>query len=236
MDILFIWFGKSDPLYEWRDACIRRAFEMYPEANFKCITTLKDFYGMELIDANELCTKMESEGYYSDIDNFMALSDEMRFYWLARNKNTLYLDTDTYCSERFELSALPRKAGIEALWSGDDCGPFEIILKIRDKGQFFINLESTLNIAEMNHAFEHKPQWSRELRETKGDLMPSHKVRDHAKNRLDKLKKAYDIYQQLKDATAKALDAVLTTASVLDFQPEEVNCILGYKFIKENHK
>jgi len=236
VNVLFIWFGKLEPIYGWRDTCIRRAKELYPEANFKCITNLKEFYGMELINADELCSQMELEGYYSDTDNFMALSDEMRFYWLANHKNTLYMDTDTYCVERLELGALPRKMGIEALWSGDDLKPFEDMLKLRTKGQFFIDLESDLKLDEMKGYFEHKPLWSKEFRKKDIAFLPTRDLREPSINRIEKLKKYHDRYRELKEAAAKCLDAVLIAADVLDFQPAEVNCILGYKFIKETHK
>jgi len=178
MDILFIWFGKVEPLYAWRDACIRRAFELYPEANFKCITTLKDFYGMEIIDAEEVAAKMKSEGYYSDIDNFIALSDEMRFWWLARNKNTLYLDTDIYCVDKFNTDNTPKKSCIEALWNGDNYLPFIKILETRAKGELFIDIEEKLDIEDMSECFEHKAKWGKKLRETKGRLMPLQKFRE----------------------------------------------------------
>lgn len=178
MDILFIWYGKLEPIYGWRDTCIRRALELYPEANFKCITTLKEFYGMELIDANALCEEMEAEGYYSDMENFMVLSDEMRFWWLARNKNTLYMDTDTFCIKPFEPCPLPRKSGIEALWNGEDLEPFAEILTKRIKGNFFVHIEPELEIESMNDFFEHKPRWAKDFRKNDMTFVPTRNVKN----------------------------------------------------------
>jgi len=165
LNILFIWFGLVEPLYKWRDICISQALELYPDAHFQCITTLKDFYGMEIIDARTVISMMEKQGYYSDIKCFQAMSDEMRFWWLMNNKNTLYMDTDTWCIKPMLPTLAAGKAGIEALWSGGESEPFSHILKIRKKGDIFIELEPQVKAQDLTEYFEHKPLWAKQIRQ-----------------------------------------------------------------------
>lgn len=168
MNILFIWYGLIEPLYEWRNLCINRALKIYPDAHFQCITTYVDFYGMEVIDARCVLSEMRDGGYYADeksmVNNILSLSDEMRFWWLERHQNTLYLDTDTYCTK--PMTATPRagKAGIEALWSGSESKPFSDILSIRTKGDIFVRLAGKVDAIDLTEYFKHKPLWAKDIR------------------------------------------------------------------------
>jgi len=63
LKILFIWYGLREPLYTFRHECIKRAMELYPEAEFQCITHLEKFYGMEIISPNKIQSQMlKTEG------------------------------------------------------------------------------------------------------------------------------------------------------------------------------
>ena len=60
MNVLFVWDGFQAPLYEMRTRCVRRAKELYPDAKFTCITTLKEFFQCdELIDTREYYEKIK---------------------------------------------------------------------------------------------------------------------------------------------------------------------------------
>jgi len=158
MQVLFIWFGLLGPLYEWRDSCIKRAMEIYPDAKFKCITTYREFYGMEVIDAYALAEEMNKLGYYADMDRdkYLATSDEMRFWWMLHYPNCLYLDTDTWCEKPILRNKQPGKMSIEALWSGEDKQPFQDILDIRVKGQLFVSHRNDLKAEDLSEYFTHK--------------------------------------------------------------------------------
>ena len=165
MNIIFIWYGLIEPVSRWREMCLKRAVEVYPNANFSCITTLKYFYGMNIIDARKVISEMEAGGYYHDIHNFMAMSDEMRFWWLERNEYTLYMDTDTYCKTPMLPGFRAGKAGIEAIWSGRETKPFADILDMRKMGSLFVHLSGSLEAEDMREHFEHKPRWSKQYRQ-----------------------------------------------------------------------
>lgn len=165
MNIIYLWFGLAGPLNVWQKMCIDRAKEIYPEANFQCITTLKEFHGMEIISAEKVLSDMHKLGLYGDLTSHMSTSDEMRFYWLMNNENTLYLDSDTYCTKKYDFTEKASKMKIEALWSGKEPKPFKDILETRIKGQLFIKLHNKVNAEDMTGYFEHKPLWAKEYRQ-----------------------------------------------------------------------
>lgn len=158
MEVLFIWFGLREPLYDWRISCIKRAKAVYPDAKFKCITTWKEFYGMEVVPAYPLAEELNRHGFYADMhpDKYRQTSDEMRFWWLTHYPNTLYLDTDTWCESPIERSRKPGKMSIEALWSGEDAQPFKEILEIREKGEFFVRYNKDLRAEDLSEYFTHR--------------------------------------------------------------------------------
>ena len=164
MNILFIWIGMVEPLYDWRSRCIFRAKEMYPDAKFYCVTTLKDFYGMEILDAVDIAEKMKVQGYYGDITQFIPFSDALRFWWLSKQSNTLYMDTDTWCIKPFEPQEEPGKVGIEAIWNGNDKTTFKDFLDRRKNGEIFVGYRDELDIDDLSEYFEHKPEWSKKYR------------------------------------------------------------------------
>ena len=165
MNILFIWIGMVEPLYDWRHRCIFRAKEMYPDAKFQCVTTLKEFYGMEIVDAREVAEKMEEQGYYGDITQFIPFSDALRFWWLSKQKNTLYLDTDTWCKTPLNPHPNAGKAGIEALWNGENTSVFKDFLDKRRSGEIFVGYRNELDIDDLTEYFEHKPKWAKSYME-----------------------------------------------------------------------
>lgn len=157
MKILYIWYGIHEPLYHYRDKCIRRALELYPDAHFQVITNLDTFYGMEVISNNDVRAQMEEQGYYTHKRDYLRTSDEMRFWWLSQHKNTLYLDTDTWCKEPMPVSPEPGKLAIEALWTGEDTSQFANMLATRERHSLYITLEKKLELRDLSKYFEHTP-------------------------------------------------------------------------------
>lgn len=164
MNILFIWYGLVEPLYEWRHKCIARALEVYPDANVTVITCLKDFYGCDVVDAREVIEEMAIEGYEVNINNFVLTSDVMRFWWLSKHPNTLYMDTDTWCIKPMPITKEPGKVAIEALWNGEDTKTFGDFLDARDLTKHFVTQERKLQINLLDEYFVHKPFWAKEIR------------------------------------------------------------------------
>lgn len=161
MDILFIWVTVGSPLYEWRLKCIRRAVEVYPGANFKVITTLKEFFGFEVIDAYEVWQNLKI--FNVDITDPIWFSDYARLFWLARNPNTLYLDTDTFC-----ISPIPVLKGIGysnywAIWNGQDLSGIAEVLDNNNGEQALLHTPKLLaeRGKNLSQYFVHKPEWSK---------------------------------------------------------------------------
>lgn len=162
MTILFIWDGVTKPLYEWRIKCIRRTMQIYPEAKFQVITTLKEFFGMEIINANEILDKLNDEFCLNlSLSNPIGFSDYARYYWLAKNSRTLYLDTDTFC-----LSPIPETSDIGhddywAIWNGDDLNGISGILALHGNAWYLLHTPELLSKVGRNLSqhFIHKPVW-----------------------------------------------------------------------------
>ena len=103
--------GVIEPLYDWRVMCIRRAKEIYPDAEFTVISQMKNFYGMKII-------KPENYDVGVSPDRPIEYSDHARLKWLSENENTLYLDSDTWCKEPYKFGDNMGSAYFEAIWSG----------------------------------------------------------------------------------------------------------------------
>jgi len=92
-DVLYFWRFGEDKLDPWRKYCIERALKIYEGCNFKCISTSKEFYGMEIISPDYWVDK-----YNIPIEDTMSLSDWIRFDYLSEHPNTLYMDCLLYTS------------------------------------------------------------------------------------------------------------------------------------------
>jgi hypothetical protein len=159
MNILFIWTGVTRPLYEWRIKCIRRALEVYPDANFKVITTLNEFFGMEVIDAREILDKLNE--YDVDIQDPIFFSDYARYYWLARNPRTLYIDTDALCTTPIPEANDIGHDDYWAIWNGDDLNGIQEVLNQHGGQRHLLHTPQLLAKVGRNLSqyFIHKPSW-----------------------------------------------------------------------------
>jgi len=165
MNILFIWLGKTEPLYEWRTMCIRRAKEVYPDANFKCITHMRAFFCMELINPSEI----DLSEYNANEDNYCGWSDYARLWYLSKHPNTLYMDTDTWCNERMPFSPECGNAGFEAIWNGTELDKMKAVLNRHNNRRLLYRLGNDLTRVgrDLNKYFKHKPLWAKKYRQIK---------------------------------------------------------------------
>jgi hypothetical protein len=162
MNILFIWTGVTKPLYEWRIRCIRQAMKIYPEAKFQVITTLKEFFGMQIIDANEILDKLNDEFSIGiNLTDPICFSDYARYYWLARNPKTLYIDTDAFCTLPIPETMEIGHDDYWAIWNGTDLNGISNILAQHAGKRILLHTPKLLAMVGRNLAqyFIHKPVW-----------------------------------------------------------------------------
>ena len=162
MNILFIWTGVTKPLYEWRMKCIRRALTIYPTAHFQVITTMKEFFNMQVIEANDISNNLNDEFSIGiTLHDPICFSDYARYYWLARNPQTLYIDTDVFC-----VSPIPEIQDIGhddywAIWNGNNLKGIQDILAQHDEKRYLFHTPKLLATVGRNFSqyFIHKPIW-----------------------------------------------------------------------------
>lgn len=81
--------------------------DLYPNADYFCITRLKFFISerFTLISWDDLLMRMADHFGFNEIPygwhDPMTFSDWARFYYLAYNPDTLYLDTDCKMTEKY---------------------------------------------------------------------------------------------------------------------------------------
>lgn len=81
--------------------------KLYPDAEFCCITKLKEFMGMKIIPWEEIEDLMLRFFQWNEIpyhlNHWMCFSDWARFFFLGSYPDTLYLDTDCWILKRFDF-------------------------------------------------------------------------------------------------------------------------------------
>jgi hypothetical protein len=159
MNILFIWNATISPLYEWRNKCIRRALEVYPDAKFKVITQLTEFFGIEIVSLHEVVRHMEE--YNIRLDNTVMFANYARLYWLARHANTLYIDTDTFCIKPIKQSPTIQYANDWAIWNGQELESIQDVLDQHGGKEILLPTPELLPAKgkSMIEYFDHKPAW-----------------------------------------------------------------------------
>ena len=160
MNIVFIWDGFQAPLYEMRTRCVRRAMDIYSEAKFTCITTLKEFFLINIINTYDYYEKIKH--YDIDVNKYMNFSDYARFHYLSEHEDTLYLDTDIWCTKPIKLTEECKATDIQAIWSGKDCNGIKEIFSKHDNRIILHHLRNKFkNDNDFNECFQHKPKWLR---------------------------------------------------------------------------
>lgn len=157
MNILFIW--SYGPLDVWRDKCVKRAMKIYPKANFICITADSEFYGMATVPFEHWIEK-----YNIPMSDMMGLSDYIRFDYLSENPDTLYLDTDTYCTKKMPFLEGIGYKSIEAIWNGKDLEGIKEIFSHHNCQQILWHLRDHMTGTYLHDYFEHKPLWAKPMR------------------------------------------------------------------------
>ena len=159
MNVLFIWNSTISPLYEWRCKCIRRALEVYSDAKFKVITQLTEFFGIEIVPLYEVARHMQK--YNIQLSRPVMFADYARLFWLARNPDTLYIDTDAFCIKPIPQSPTIRYADYWAIWNGNDLKGIQEILDQHGGKEMLLHTPRLLAAKgkSMIEYFEHKPYW-----------------------------------------------------------------------------
>lgn len=168
MTILFIWLGITGEFDLWRKMCIFRAKKLYPEAKVKIISSSKKLFDFDIIDAHEIKEKLKENNWFCKFEDYILFSDYARFYWLMNYKNTLYLDTDTWCKRRYEYTNKVGNLGIEAIWNGNSTNFIKNVFNQRVNNRdplirlnkIFIEFGSIC----LSEYFEHKPLWAKQYR------------------------------------------------------------------------
>ena len=108
MDIVYCWEGLRD-LPEDRAEAIASTMNLYPDANFLCITKLHHFFSdrFQVISWDSVMQEMKAHFKFKEIpygwNGYMCFSDWARFWYLGNHGDTLYLDTDAKMLKRFEF-------------------------------------------------------------------------------------------------------------------------------------
>jgi len=159
MIILFIWDGLRTRISDYRLKCISRAKEVYPNAEFKCITKTTEWcpYEFDFITWSEMEKKIKDK-WNVTIESPIAFSDYARFAYLSENKNTLFLDTDVYCKERMpEMNGIGIYQGnICVIYNGVHLNFFYQLVKKRRKDCILVGLNKQIKGRDLRPYFIHK--------------------------------------------------------------------------------
>jgi hypothetical protein len=110
LKILYIWDGR-DSLPESRREAIEATLELYPDAEYSCITRNKHFVSdqFSIIPWDEILFQMLNHFGLRNVPyrwlEPMTFSDWARFWHLSHTPDTLYLDTDCRMLTRYDFQA-----------------------------------------------------------------------------------------------------------------------------------
>jgi hypothetical protein len=106
--IFYAWDGRN-PLPESRRLAIDATMELYPDAEYACVTRLPFFHSerFKAISWDALGEEMRIFFGFDEIpypwNSPSVFSDWARFYWLFNVEDGLYLDTDIRMLEYFDF-------------------------------------------------------------------------------------------------------------------------------------
>lgn len=142
MNLLYIWDGRN-ALPESRRKAIEATLGLYPEARCFCITRLKSFVSnrFEILDWDSLLLRMADHFGFKETpyrwQDPMTFSDWARFYHLAYNPDTLYLDTDCQMLLRYafdiENKVIHSPNNICLVYSPNNSKAMNILELLRDR-------------------------------------------------------------------------------------------------------
>jgi hypothetical protein len=163
MKILYVWDGKRD-LPQARKACVHSTACLYPDAEIFCITKASEFLGYRVISWDRLKAQMAAFlGVPKDTyawNDPMTFADWARFYFLAMNPGTLYLDTDCRMKQRYDFQR-PTQAGVFLLYVPPLFNGLPLLAKLKERAQKRVNLlndfKDALGWEEIpDHWYQHK--------------------------------------------------------------------------------
>lgn len=108
MKILYIWDGR-DSLPESRREAVHATLDLYPDAEYSCITRNKHFISdrFQIIPWDEILFQMLNHFGLRGVPyrwlDPVAFSDWARFWFLGLCGDTLYLDTDCRMLKRYDF-------------------------------------------------------------------------------------------------------------------------------------
>jgi hypothetical protein len=145
MNLLFVWDGKRE-IPQDRKACVQSALSLYPDAKAFCITKQSEFMGMTVVPWENAKGQMAAflripKDTYAWNDP-MTFADWARFWFLAQNPNTLYLDTDCRMKARYDFETHGRDthAGIFLLYANAANEGLSILRMLRERAEQRVNL------------------------------------------------------------------------------------------------
>ncbi len=113
---------------------------------------------MEIIDYNNYFHELNE--YNLNINDPLSVSDYMRFDYLSKHEDTLYLDTDVICMKSATLMDQCKAWRIGAIWIGKECDVIKDIFSKHENREVLFGFEKEFEKdKEFNNCFEHKPLW-----------------------------------------------------------------------------
>ena len=164
MNILYCYLGLKEPLYEWRIMCIRRTFELYPDATYHCITNFRQFFGMRRVNPERIA---QETGYKHGMQKHASFSDYARLWYLSKHPNTLYLDIDTWCEKPMPITDKMGNVYFEAIWNGTECDKIKEVYDMNNGEIYLHPLGHQLSKrgGDLSEYFTHNPDWLVRYRE-----------------------------------------------------------------------
>lgn len=109
MKILWIWFGENALPIERKNA-IAETMLVYPDAEYVCITKQKAFLDPKIkcIDPQVVIDQMKVYFELKETPEvwkeYLIFSEWARYFYIANNPDTLYLDTDCRMLKQFDFN------------------------------------------------------------------------------------------------------------------------------------
>jgi hypothetical protein len=129
-----------------RKACVASALSLYPDARPLCITRASSFYSpaFKVIPWDSVMGQLAAflrvpKDAYAWTDP-MCFSDWARFWFLAHNPDTLYLDTDCRLKARFDFKDRPMHAGIFLLYASAGFDGLALLRMLKARSEKRLNL------------------------------------------------------------------------------------------------
>ena len=165
--ILWIWFGENSVPIERQNA-IAETMLVYPDAEYVCITKQKSFLDPKIkcidpqVITDQMVTYFELKETPEVWKEYLIFSDWVRYFYIANNPDTLYLDTDCRALKTFDFSKVEKvlnpKFDIFLLYSPANGIGKEILPILKEQSKKCISLTVFL-------ARTIKPLWAGEMPE-----------------------------------------------------------------------